>query len=114
MARSLLKLIRHTFWFSLAACLILFSVNNRQLVDVSLFPLEGDYAIPAFFLIFVGIFIGLLAAAGVTGWLRLKAFTRRRKAERRANELEGQVAALSEDEHKKNAKEAHTIVSHHH
>ncbi|MFC4346878.1 hypothetical protein ACFO5Q_03360 [Kordiimonas lipolytica] len=111
MAQSLASLIRRLFWILLALFLILFSVNNRGPVQLSFEPFEFNFPVPAFLLVFAGIFIGLMLAAGVTGWLRLKGFARRRQAERRASFLEDQVSALSEDAHKAKAGEAHKAAA---
>ncbi|WP_262692597.1 hypothetical protein [Kordiimonas aestuarii] len=108
MAQSLGSLIRRIFWFALAVLLILFAISNRQNVVLSLEPFGALMApVPVYGVLFLGIFIGLLIAGSVTGWLRLKGFARRRKAERRAGQLEVQVSALSEDVHKAHAKDAH-------
>ncbi len=108
MAQSLGSLIRRVFWFALALLLILFSISNRQHVVLSLEPFGALVGpVPLYIVLFLGIFLGLLIAGGVTGWLRLKGFARRRKAERRAEQLEGQVSALSEDVHKAHAAHAH-------
>lgn len=112
MAQSLGSLIRRVFWFALALLLILFSISNRQHVVLSLEPFGALMApVPVYLVLFLGIFIGLVIAGGVTGWLRLKGFARRRKAERRADYLEGQVSSLSEDVHKAKATRAHETVS---
>ncbi|SDD23829.1 lipopolysaccharide assembly protein LapA domain-containing protein [Kordiimonas lacus] len=111
MAQSLASLIRRIFWILLALFLIYFSVNNRTPVDLRFAPFDVTFAVPAFLLVFVGIFIGLLLAAGVTGWLRLKGFARRRQAERRAAYLEDQVSALAEDAHEAKARRAHDAAT---
>ena len=111
MAQSFASLIRRLFWILLALALVFFSVNNRAPVTLSFAPFGFSADVPAFLLIFIGIFIGLILAAGVTGWLRLKGFARRRKAERRASSLEDQVSALSEDAHKVRAEGAHESAS---
>lgn len=111
MAQSFASLIRRLFWILLALALVFFSVNNRAPVTLSFSPFGFSADVPAFLLIFFGIFIGLLLAAGVTGWLRLKGFARRRQAERRASSLEDQVSALSEDAHKVRADDAHKSAS---
>ena len=108
MANSFGIVIRRIFWFVLALLLILFAVSNRQNVVLSLEPFGAlGEPVPVFLVLFLGIFIGLLIAGGVTGWLRLKGFARRRKAERRAGHLEDQVSALAEDVHKAHAVSAH-------
>lgn len=108
---QLWKILLRLMWVSLALLLIVFSINNRQPIVVSLEPLGFLPPLPAYALLFAGIFIGLAAAAGVTGWLRLQGFAARRKAERRSQYLENQVSALSEDAHKQRARESHDAAS---
>lgn len=108
---QLLNIVRRLLWAALALLLIFFSINNRQEITISLEPLGFLPPLPAYALLFAGIFIGLIAAAGVTGWLRLQGFAARRKAERRSQYLEGQVSALSEDAHKQRARESHDAAS---
>ncbi|WP_417452002.1 hypothetical protein [Kordiimonas sp.] len=111
MAQSLGSLIRRIFWVALAVLLILFAISNRQPVVLSLEPFGALMApVPVYLVLFLGIFVGLLIAGGVTGWIRLKGFARRRKAERRAGHLEDQVSVLSEDVHKAHAKSSHETV----
>lgn len=111
MLSSLWIFCRRLLWVAFAVLLIFFAVNNRQNVVISLEPFGYLAPVPAFWLIFIGIFIGLIAAAAVTGWLRLQGFTKRRKAERRADYLEGQVSALAEDAHLHRAEKAHNAAS---
>lgn len=111
MAQSFASLIRRFFWIALALFLVFFSVNNRGPVVLNFEPFDFAFPVPAFLLVFFGIFIGLSLAAGVTGWLRLKGFARRRQAERRASYLEDQVSALSEDAHKVKAGQAHEAAA---
>lgn len=111
MLSNIWKFLRRLSWFVFAVLLIFFAVNNRQGVVLSLEPFGFLPPVPVFLIFFAGIFVGLIAAAGVTGWLRLEGFTKRRKAERRASYLEEQVSALSEDAHKQRAHEAHKAAT---
>jgi H+/Cl- antiporter ClcA len=108
---SLWNVTRRVLWAVFALALIAFAIENRQLVTVSLGPLGQLSNIPVFLLLFLGIFIGLIAAGAVTGWLRLKGFTERRKAVRRANALEEQMSAMAEDAHQHRAGQAHSHVA---
>ena len=111
MFASTWKFLLTLCWIAFAILLVFFSVNNRQEVTISLEPFGYLPGVPLYWLLFMGIFIGLAAAGAVTGWLRLKGFAERRKAERRATYLEGQVSALSEDAHKQRARDAHEAAS---
>jgi uncharacterized integral membrane protein len=111
MAQSLFRLIRRSLWILLGISLIIFAVNNRQGVELSFAPLWGSIPVPAWLILFAGIFIGLLVSATVTSWLRLEGFARRRKAERRADYLDDQMTAMAEDAHAGRAHKAHTAAS---
>ncbi len=112
MGQSLISLIRRLFWILLGVFLIFFSVNNRTAIELVFEPFDFVIpGVPAFWLLFIGIFIGLILAASVTGWIRLKGFARRRQAERRADFLEDRVTALSEDAYKSHAEKAHMAAS---
>jgi len=111
MAHPFAILIRRIIWILVALTLILFAVSNRHIVEISLLPFQYAVTIPVWGVLFLGIFIGLLISAFVTGWFRLKSFTKRRKAERRVDELDAQVNALAEDTHKLKAAKAHEEAS---
>lgn len=111
MLKSFWIVCRRLLWLVFALILILFAINNRQPIVLSIAPFGFLPAMPAYLLMFFGIFIGVIAAAGVTGWLRLQGFAKRRKAERRTDYLEGQVSALAEDAHQHRAAKAHSTAS---
>jgi len=111
MLKNFWTICRRLLWLVFALILILFAINNRQPIVLSVEPLGFMPPMPAYLLLFLGIFIGVVAAAGVTGWLRLQGFAKRRKAERRTDYLEGQVSALAEDAHQHRAAKAHTTAS---
>jgi len=64
----------------LALILIVFAVNNRHFVDVSLWPLDFIMRLPLFVLVFIGVFAGFLAGAMVA-WV--SSAQRHRRAQRR-------------------------------
>ncbi len=111
MAHSFAILIRRLLWLIVGVALIIFAVNNRQITEISFAPLPYGIPAPIWAVLFAGIFIGLIISAFVTGWLRLQGFTKRRKAERRADYLDGQMAAMAEDTHKIKAAKAHENAS---
>lgn len=111
MAKSLSLLIRRLVWVLLGIVLVFFAVNNRVRVPVSFDPLFGSENIPIYIILFAGIFIGLMVAAVVTSWLRLEGFTKRRKAERRADYLDDQMSAMAEDAHQVRSVRAHNAAS---
>ncbi len=105
------KLLRRLWWFVFAVLIVTFSIFNRTGVALSLGPLGSIDGFPVYLIFFLGVFVGLITAAAVTGWLRLQGFAKRRKAERRSRYLEGQVSALSENAHKQHARQAHDAAS---
>ncbi len=106
-----MRLLRRLLTFLLALILIAFSVMNRHHISLIWGPDGQDISIRLFFIFFAGIFFGLLAAVYATSWLRLKAFTRARAAERKANMLEGERAALHEELTALKASERHQTQS---
>ena len=111
MMQSLATIFRRVFWLLLAVAIVYFSVLNRHPITLNLEPLLVKDDLPAFWLLFAGIFIGLGVAVWAGSVLRLQGFARRRKAERRASYLEEQVSSLSEEAHKTRAKEGHERLS---
>lgn len=111
MAHSLATLIRRLIWLLIGLALIVFAVSNRHITEISFSPVPYGVKVPVWAVLFTGIFIGLLIASFVTGWLRLKGFTARRKAERRAEEMGAQMSAMAEDSHKIKAAHAHEQAS---
>lgn len=80
-----------------AVGLIVFSVVNRQAVDVDFFPLPYQATLPLFVVLFAGIFIGLAAAGLATLLGRMRRAARTRSAEKRAASLEQQMRGLEQD-----------------
>lgn len=111
MAHSIAILIRRLLWLVGGIALVIFAVSNRQIIEISIAPLPYALSVPVWGVLFAGIFIGLIVSAFVTGWLRLQSFTKRRKAERRADYLDSQMSAMAEDTHKLKAEKAHKDVS---
>lgn len=111
MAKSLTRVIRRLIWILIGLSLIFFSVNNRNAVELSFEPLAGSYPVPIWWILFGGIFIGLIISAAVTSWLRLEGFAKRRKAERRADYLDDQMAAMTEDAYEGKAHRAHSAAT---
>ena len=80
-----------------AVGLIVFSVVNRQAVDVDFFPLPYQVTLPLFVVLFAGIFLGLAAAGLATLVGRMRRAARTRSAEKRAASLEQQMRGLEQD-----------------
>ena len=71
-------------------CVIVATANNDQVV-FSLNPLPFNVSIPAFGLVFIGIFIGLLGGWIVSVYSGFKHVRRHRVADKKINELEKQI-----------------------
>lgn len=62
-----MKKLRWLITIPLALILIVFAINNRHLVDVSLWPLDFIVRWPLFVFVYIGIVAGFLAG-GVVAW----------------------------------------------
>ncbi len=60
-----MKQLRWLFTVPLALILIVFAVNNRHSVDVSLWPLDFIVHWPLFVFVYIGVFAGFLAGAAI-------------------------------------------------
>lgn len=91
-----MRTVSRLFTFFFAIIIITLSVMNRE--DVTLiWSLQGNMiSVPLYAVMFVGVFLGLLAALWGTGWARLKEITGRRQADRRVAALETEVASLKD------------------
>ena len=112
MINGLKSLLLNLFWALTTVGLLFFSVNNRQAVDLSFAPFDFVLPVPVFLVLFLGIFIGLCVAGSMSTYQRLQSFTKRRKAERHAAEMEKQVESLAEDAYKARTtdRQAHTTL----
>ena len=85
-----MKQLRWLITAPLALILIVFAVNNRDLVDVSLWPLDFIVRWPLFVYVYIGVVAGFFAGAMVA-WA--SSAQRHRRANRRRAEKDGQLAA---------------------
>lgn len=92
-----MPLIRRFLWAAVALVILYFSITNRHLVPVYLLPGYDSLPLPLYLIFFFGVFTGLITASLVTGWLRLKGFTARRKAERTAIEKTTEIESLQDE-----------------
>jgi uncharacterized integral membrane protein len=70
---------------------IIVAVSNGELVNFSLNPLPFDFTIPAFMLVFLGIFIGLSGGWLVSIFAGIKHARRHRMADKKIKELESEL-----------------------
>ena len=75
-----MKRLRWLITVPLALILVVFAINNRHLVDVSLWPLDFVVRWPLFVFVYVGVLAGFVAGA-VIAWT--SALQRGRRARRR-------------------------------
>ena len=80
--------LRWLFTVPLALFLIVFAVNNRHLVDVSLWPLDFVVSWPLFVFVYIGVVAGFIAGAAIA-WA--SAVQRHRRSRRRRNQNEAQT-----------------------
>ena len=113
MAEKTLRLLKLLFWLLLGGALVGFALLNKGVVVLDLGPFIGALETRLFVVLFIGIFIGIGLSAAVTSWLRLKAFTGRRKAERQNKDLANQVNALEEDALKNATEKSNKLIDEH-
>ncbi len=108
----MMVVLRFLIWAFIGAVLILFAVSNRTPVTLGLWPFTTQISAPPWLILFAGIFIGLIVAGLVTGWIRLKGFVARRQLARREAELRSDVDRLSESVHRTEARDAMAAIEH--
>jgi len=91
--------VRRLSWLVTAPCAlatIVFAVSNRALVTIDLWPLPWSATVPLFLPLLGGVLLGVLAGAGVVAIGRARWRQRARRALKRADALEGELARLRE------------------
>jgi len=101
-----MALLRFLFWLAAGVCLLIFAVSNRGPVWIGFWPFPSEIAVPLWAVFFAGIFLGLVTAGVVTGWIRLKGFVRRRQLARSEDALRRDVDRLAETAHRQAASDA--------
>ena len=90
--------MRFIFYFAFITftllCIII-AVSNNSLVNFSLDPLPVNIVIPKFWLVFVGIFIGLLGGWIVSIYSSISQAKRRRLTDKKIKELEKKIKSSS-------------------
>lgn len=86
-----MKRLRWLITAPLALILIVFAVNNRHLVDVSLWPLDFIVRWPLFVFVYIGVVAGFLAGA-IIAWA--SSAQRHRHARRRRADKGAQAARV--------------------
>lgn len=93
MLRPLRKTVKWTLILLISACILVFTANNFQAVDISLFPLSYEISVPLFLLVLACFSLGV-----ITGGLLLsvQSFRWRRQAKaarQRSEALENEIRA---------------------
>lgn len=90
-----MKRLRWLLTLPLAIILVVFAVNNRQLGEVNLWPLDFVVRWPVFVLIYLGVLAGFLAG-GFIAWTSSAYRHRRARQRRRDKEAATARAALNQ------------------
>jgi uncharacterized integral membrane protein len=91
------KRLRWLITAPLALILIVFAVNNRHPVDVSLWPFDFIVRLPLFVFVYIGVVAGFLAGA-VVAWASTAQRHRRARRRRADKDVQGAATARAKDE----------------
>lgn len=100
-----MKRLRWLITVPLALILIVFAVNNRHIVEVSLWPLDFIVRWPLFVFVYIGVVAGFLAGA-VIAWA--SAAQRHRRARHRRVDKNAQASATQRIDNPKSSEGAST------
>lgn len=84
------------FW-ALSVILIFFVVSNRQIISISLYPLEYELELPIYFVFFAGLFFGLIVAGILLLYRRVKAATTLYRVKRENERLQTKIIDIEKD-----------------
>lgn len=91
-----MKRLRWLITVPLALILVVFAVNNRHPVTVSLWPLDFDVEWPLFVFVYIGVFAGFVTGA-VIAWASAAQHHRRVRQRQRDREARSAAAAQRKD-----------------
>ncbi len=92
-----MKRISWILTIPLVLVVLIFSIANRHLVDLDLWPLALSFSLPVFVLMLGTLFVGFLAG-GTVAWLSgAKSRQRGRESRFRSNHLEREVIRLKRE-----------------
>ncbi|NKB50501.1 MAG: DUF1049 domain-containing protein [Alphaproteobacteria bacterium] len=92
-----MKRLRWLFTVPLALILIVFAVNNRHLVDVSLWPLGIVISWPLFVFVYIGVVAGF-AGGAIIAWVSAAQRHRRARQRRTDKQVRASEAVRVKDE----------------
>jgi len=86
-----MRFITYVAFITFTLLCIIIAVSNNSLVNFSLEPLPINIVIPIFWLVFIGIFIGLLGGWFVSIYSSISHAKRRRLTDKKIKELEKKI-----------------------
>jgi len=95
--RALKSLLFGLFWLILAVAIGIFAASNPDAVYLRFWPLEARFAVAPWVVLMAGMALGVLLAAVISGWYRLKAFVRTRQTDRQNKRLTAANLSLNEE-----------------
>lgn len=99
-----MKIMKSISLLFLALVLIVFSVANRHVVPVDLWPFSSGEDMPLFVVFFIGIFVGLILAGVLLAFRGVRHYTEMRSAKAETARLSDEVGELEGELDKKPAK----------
>lgn len=89
-----MRIIFYILYFALSVVFIWLAVANRDQVSINLTPLEYAVDLPLFFVMIIGLFLGVLALGPVQAWRRWRLIRALKKSEKRNETLEAELSSL--------------------
>ncbi|MBB4211589.1 putative integral membrane protein [Rhodothalassium salexigens DSM 2132] len=90
------RLLRNIAAIVIALALVLFSIRSTDRAEIGLFPLDWTVSLPAYLLLFAGLFFGLILAWVVPLTSQVSRRMQLRRANQKIRALEAQIAELQQ------------------
>ena len=95
MGSGAVRVIFYILYFIITVIFIWLAVANRGQISISLSPLDYAIDLPLFFVMMIGLFLGVLALGPVQAWKRWRLAQALRKSEKKRAVLEAEIASLT-------------------